>query len=183
MRAMQQENASGASDVGGLVGAGNGIANSYFDSDVSNRPNSDTGAYTTVLLQTPTSNTGIYEGWDVSIWDFGTSIEYPTLRDTGVSSVDLTEINPIHIGMKQVDFEKNYIFPYLIFTTKNTEAVVSISRFSITPINTSPGHTSIGLKNIIDLRGERPIGYTDDIENILKTRFIPYNSFLNTNFV
>ena len=34
---------------------------------------------TTSELQSPTSNTGIYENWDSSIWEFGTSTEYPNL--------------------------------------------------------------------------------------------------------
>jgi hypothetical protein len=37
---------------------------------------------TTTDLQTPTSNTGIYAGYTIPPWDFGTSSDYPTLTTT-----------------------------------------------------------------------------------------------------
>lgn len=36
---------------------------------------------TSAELQTPTNNTGIYATWDPAVWDFGTSTQYPVLRD------------------------------------------------------------------------------------------------------
>ena len=101
-------NASGSSDVGGLVGSNFGgatVTNSYFDSDVSNRTDSDDYAKTTTDLQTPTAygtGTDIYANWNIDVddglavgvddgtmpgdaaaddpWDFGTDSEYPALR-------------------------------------------------------------------------------------------------------
>ena len=96
--------ANGSSDVGGLVGRNPGgmITNSYFDSDVSNRPDTDSHAKTNAELQTPTAYAGIYSNWNVdvdntqpigvdngtaagdaavdNVWDFGLAVEYPALR-------------------------------------------------------------------------------------------------------
>ena len=73
---------------GGFVGnftSGN-ILNSYYDNETSNQSNafgsgSTTGIVgkTTIELQTPTSNTGIYANWSLSNWNFGTSNDYPKL--------------------------------------------------------------------------------------------------------
>ena len=95
---------SGSSNVGGLVGRDTGaITNSYFDSDTSNRLDTDDYAKTTTELQTPTAyGTGIYVNWNIDVdngqpigvedgtaigdaaaddpWDFGTDSEYPALR-------------------------------------------------------------------------------------------------------
>lgn len=35
----------------------------------------------TTTLQSPTSNAGIYATWDPTIWDFGTTNQYPALKD------------------------------------------------------------------------------------------------------
>ena len=84
--------------VGGLVGAaGNvSISASYWDTDTSGvtagvGSGTVPGAEgkTTAELQTPTDYTGIYTSWNIDvdgdgdpddIWDFGTSSEYPRLR-------------------------------------------------------------------------------------------------------
>ena len=99
--------ASGASYVGGLVGYSSSatVTNSYFDSTVSNRTDSDSYDKTTAQLQTPTAygtSTDIYANWNIDVdnyqpigvddgtaagdaaaddpWDFGTDSEYPALR-------------------------------------------------------------------------------------------------------
>ena len=95
--------ATGSSDVGGLVGSDSGtVTNSYFDSSVSNRTDSDSYDKTTTELQTPTAYAGIYANWNIDVdngqtigvedgtaagdntaddpWDFGTDSEYPALR-------------------------------------------------------------------------------------------------------
>ena len=106
--------ASGSGFVGGLVGNNFGaITDSYFDSDTSNRTDSDDYAKTTTQLQTPTAYAGIYSNWNIDVdngldvgvdngtemgdatadnpWDFGTNSEYPALRvdfdRSGTSSV------------------------------------------------------------------------------------------------
>ena len=98
-------NASG-SNVGGLVGDDAGtVTDSYFDSDVSNRPDTDPYAKTNAELQTPTAYgtaMDIYANWNVDVddgrsigvnngmamgdtnvddvWDFGSDLEYPVLK-------------------------------------------------------------------------------------------------------
>ena len=73
-------NASGNANVGGLLGVnqGNTVTNSYFDSNVSNRTDSDDYAKTTTDLQTPTAYDGnadatdgssIYETWNIDVDD------------------------------------------------------------------------------------------------------------------
>ena len=100
-------NATGTgSDVGGLVGGGSGtVTNSYFDSTVSNRTDSDSYSKTTTQLQTPMAYgtaMEIYANWNIDVddgadagvddgtmpgdaaaddpWDFGTDSQYPVLR-------------------------------------------------------------------------------------------------------
>ena len=94
-------------DVGGLVGRNDGgtVTSSYFDSDASNRTDSDDYAKTTAEFQTPTAygtSTDIYANWNIDVdngqpigvddatmtgdaaaddpWDFGTSMQYPALK-------------------------------------------------------------------------------------------------------
>ena len=99
---------TGNNRVGGLVGSNNSgtIKNSYATGDVSGSSkgglvegnsgtctnsywNTDTGISTsgcgtpstTSELQSPTNeNKGIYSSWSSTIWDFGTSSEYPKLK-------------------------------------------------------------------------------------------------------
>ena len=95
------------SDVGGLVGdnLGGTVTNSYFDSTVSNRTDSDDYSKTTTELQTPTAYgtaMEIYANWNIDVdngadagiddgtmpgdaaaddpWDFGTDSQYPVLK-------------------------------------------------------------------------------------------------------
>ena len=84
----------GTDNVGGLVGQSSGsITNSYATGSVEGTENVDglvgqssgsitnSSATTIVQLQTPTTTTGIYENWDVNVWDFGTENDRPTLRN------------------------------------------------------------------------------------------------------
>lgn len=75
---------NGGAIVGGFSSNTAGAAtNSYWDTETSGQATSAAGiGKTTSELQTPTSNTGIYSAWDPLIWDFGTSSEYPKLRNT-----------------------------------------------------------------------------------------------------
>ncbi|WP_095500557.1 beta strand repeat-containing protein [Paraferrimonas haliotis] len=57
-------------------------SNVYWDIESTGQTTSanDQGVgYTTAELQTPTTNSGIYEGWSTLNWDFGSSSEYPAL--------------------------------------------------------------------------------------------------------
>lgn len=51
------------------------------DASVINTSEGEAVGLTTAELQAPVSNTGIYSEWDPAVWDFGTSNQYPALRD------------------------------------------------------------------------------------------------------
>ena len=67
---------------GGILGNTNGsVANSYWDMNVSGISGGAYGlAQTTTQLQEPTTTTGIYSSWSASVWDFGTTEQYPALK-------------------------------------------------------------------------------------------------------
>ena len=68
---------------GGLVGLSqNSITTSYWDKTTSGKAQSAGSGEgkTTAQLQSPTTATGIYSGWDARVWDFGTSQQYPALK-------------------------------------------------------------------------------------------------------
>ena len=84
---------SGGSHVGGLIGenlAGTTITASYWDTRTSGHTTGNHGeGKTSMDLQTPTDDSGIYADWDVDLdddgtnddpWDFGTSSQYPVLK-------------------------------------------------------------------------------------------------------
>ena len=77
---------------GGLVGFNEGtVTNSYWDKNTSGKSYSSGGiGKATSELQSPTGYSGIYQNWDVDTdgstggdnpWDFGTSTQYPALRE------------------------------------------------------------------------------------------------------
>ena len=124
--------ATGSSDVGGLVGKDDGtVTNSYFDSSVSNRTSSDSYDKTTTELQTPTAYAGIYANWNIDVdngqligvengtaagdaaaddsWEFGTDSEYPAL---------------------QVDFDRNGTPSVVEFGTQPRTASPRVSSFT-----------------------------------------------------
>ena len=79
-----------SSFVGGLVGANSGsISFSYWLratsstlNDIgSGSPLSYTAGQTAGMLRSPMTNNGIYSNWSLSVWDFGTSTQFPTLVD------------------------------------------------------------------------------------------------------
>ncbi len=78
-------NGSGTSYNGGLIGynSGKATATSYWDVTTSGLATSGSNAtgLTTIQLQSPTSATGIYITWDEDAWDFGTSTQYPALKN------------------------------------------------------------------------------------------------------
>ena len=70
-------------NVGGLVGhdSGGQVIASYWDTSTSGIMTSAAGVgKSTTELQSPTAPTGIYSGWSSSDWNFGDSVDYPTLR-------------------------------------------------------------------------------------------------------
>lgn len=74
---------NGTSYVGGIVGRyGNGTSSNYWDINTTGTTNSSIGTgLTTQELQSPTSNVGIYATWSSDDWDFGTSTQYPALKN------------------------------------------------------------------------------------------------------
>ena len=78
---------TGYSNVGGLIGEQQGAdaEYNYWDTETSGQSVSALGdGYTTSELQTPTSNTGIYENWSATYWDFGEDNMYPALVFNGI---------------------------------------------------------------------------------------------------
>jgi hypothetical protein len=74
---------SGSSSIGGLVGANSGTwTNCYWNTDTGPASSAAGIGKTTLELQTPTTNSGIYSAWDDTIWDFGTASDYPELTTT-----------------------------------------------------------------------------------------------------
>ena len=73
---------SSSGSRGGILGNENGsVANSYWDMDVSDISNGAFGlGQTSTQLQSPTAATGIYRSWSASVWDFGTTEQYPALK-------------------------------------------------------------------------------------------------------
>ena len=71
---------------GGLVGSGGPAIKttaSYWDITTSKLATSIGGtSKTTTELQTPTTASGIYSQWSKNDWDFGTDIQYPTVKYT-----------------------------------------------------------------------------------------------------
>lgn len=74
---------SEANQVGGLIGFSSGtVTDSYWDTDTSGRIESAAGeGLTSAQLLEPTSATGIYESWSADSWDFGTTNDYPLLKN------------------------------------------------------------------------------------------------------
>ena len=74
--------------MGGLVGVSNGsISQSYFLQKVGSTLSGGIGVpvdaeQTAEALKSPTMATGIYEGWSPQVWDFGTSDQFPIIKDS-----------------------------------------------------------------------------------------------------
>ena len=71
--------------MGGILGynsAGrDSVLSSYWDRDISGISNGEYGVgRTTTQLQAPTTTTGISSSWSISVWDFGTTEQYPALK-------------------------------------------------------------------------------------------------------
>ena len=114
---------SGRSYVGGLVGYGRGtIELSYWDTDTTGQTRSVGGeGKTTQELQSPTDYTGIYAAWNIdldnadgdgnlatggdNLWHFGSSSDYPTLRNAVLPLGDPTGLRVVTVGDGQVTLE------------------------------------------------------------------------------
>ncbi len=68
-------------NVGGLAGSNAGtVTASYYDTETTGQ-SGGTGPQSTEALITPTSNTGIFSGWDSAVWNFSRNngVHYPAL--------------------------------------------------------------------------------------------------------
>ena len=74
---------TGSSTVGGFVGLQSTISDAnYWDIETSGITESGGGTgQTTSSLQATTSAVGIYVTWSSDVWDFGTSTQYPALKN------------------------------------------------------------------------------------------------------
>ena len=92
--------------IGGLVGdndRGN-VSASYWDTQTSGQSTSAGGeGKTTSELQSPTSNTGIYATWDINVWDFGTSSQYPALKGLAIGVAEQRRSHPA--GAPPTDYD------------------------------------------------------------------------------
>ena len=82
-------NGDGYDDTGNQISYGSGaVTASYWDTETSGQSSSAGGVgKTTDELQNPTySDPGIYATWDVTVWDFGGTDQYPTLVNLGVAA-------------------------------------------------------------------------------------------------
>ena len=78
-------NGSGTSVIHGTFSGSGTVTTSYWNTETSGLSGSAAGTgKTTAELQAPTGNSGIYRDWDATVWDFGTSRQYPMLRNAGV---------------------------------------------------------------------------------------------------
>ena len=117
---------------GGLISGGDEgtILQSYFDSDTSNRPSSDSYSKTSSELQSPTSASGIFSDWDkdeliqgIDGWDFGSSLDLPLLsvdfnRD-GTASVS-------EFGNQKIDTT----VPIITLNGNDTVALIEGSKYT-----------------------------------------------------
>ncbi|MEK4426872.1 GLUG motif-containing protein [Solibacillus sp. FSL K6-1523] len=91
-------NVTGTGDVGGLVGyvISGSITNSYYDSDTTGQPDNSHGIRrTTVEMKEGTPSASIYTNWDINIWNFGTTSDYPTLWEKPAVTTPITAIDAI----------------------------------------------------------------------------------------
>ena len=75
---------TGTDNMGGLVGQNEGtITDSYWDIETSGIASGNDGAgKITAELQSPTMAIGIYRSWSATVWDFGTTKQYPAIKYT-----------------------------------------------------------------------------------------------------
>ena len=80
----------------GFVGGNASVSASYWDSQIytesDTRPVSDGRERTTAVLQSFIDAIDIYDGWNITDWDFGDAMSYPLLRyDEDLCDLDATE--------------------------------------------------------------------------------------------
>ena len=141
---------SGDSRVGGLIGqnaSGGTIAQSYWirktGSSLSSIGEGQQLSYeatqTAVALKLPTTNTGIYSNWKASLWDFGTSNQFPILKtsdgnllpDQGVGLRALkvptldTELSPVF-----ADSTTNYVITFFSANSSTQNIVLELTAYN-----------------------------------------------------
>ena len=123
---------TGTSYVGGLVGLNfNGIiTRSYWDTQTSKIKASVGGGgegKITAELQSPTTATGIYSSWSTDNWDFGTSKQYPALKNN-----DGTLLAGQRLGLQSLELSDkailsevfgNTTYSYIMFVAHEAETI------------------------------------------------------------
>lgn len=98
--------------IGGLMQnaiAGSVVTNSYWDTTIGPATSPSGVGKTTIELQTPTSNTGIYATYDPLIWDFGTSMQFPSvIEDNSTYPCQIFNDADIIVEMGQSNMEGRF---------------------------------------------------------------------------
>ena len=154
------EVAGNGADVGGLVGertaADTLVNDSYWDIQTSGQDASDGGTgKTTMELQEPTTNEGIYASWSPDNWDFGTSLQLPILKAT--DSDTLLPGQGVGLRSLQTSTTDAELTPTFGATTRHTITIVpgmsstelTLAAFGVATtrhtITVPPGTSSIDL--------------------------------------
>ncbi len=72
----------------GLTSDNADVTNSYWDSTLYSATEGAGAGKTTSELQTPITATGIYADWSTDVWDFGTTSQYPTLKNLPLTAAE-----------------------------------------------------------------------------------------------
>ena len=131
-------------DIDGLVGqnhfGGNqygSITRSYWDTEVSGISTNAAGTgKTTTELQSPTTATGIYSKWSADTWDFGTTSQYPVLKDTNGDLLSPT----LRYGLSRLQLTEGNLSPDFVASLPNYTGTVvnSTNMIRLTPTAVNP---------------------------------------------
>ncbi len=64
------------------------VTNSYYDDLLITAAVDSERGESTSALQMPTTNDGIYQNWSADVWNFGTSSQYPVLKDLPATAAE-----------------------------------------------------------------------------------------------
>ena len=131
---------------GGLVGLSqNSITGSYWDKTTSGKAQSAGSGEgkTTTQLQSATTATGIYSGWDAAVWDFGTSQQYPALKRSDGTLMPDQRIGLLGLSVFTSDeipyMFNSEVFDYRLLIANETDAI------KLLPIATSNSAVEVSI--------------------------------------
>ncbi len=120
------------------VGVGEDDANDNGVIDGTESQRLGVGGKTTAELQTPTDYTGIYAAWNVDLWNFGTTTQYPAL------SLDLNDDN--RATWQEFGYQVRDSLTLTATTTESqAQVVLSWDAVSTSPWNPDPPDVSYTL--------------------------------------